>query len=358
MGNVGMTELGKMPITRRALLATGAAGAASLALPAFGRAEEARVVVALWSGPSADAMKKIYGEAFAAAHLANLAFDESGPEPAKIRAMAEAGNVTWDVADLSVADCFLLGKAGAVRAIDYTKVPKDSVLPGFAYEFAITSYIFSSIIAYDKQALGGNVPKSWADVWDVKKFPGKRTFRKHIEGVLEAALLADGVEPAKVYPIDEERAFKKLKELLPNIVFWNSGSESQQIMRDGDAVMGDLWSTRATQLAKEDENRFGLDFNGGLLLPASWGVPAHNPGGDAVFPAIAKMLDPEIQAKIFAATNLSPSNPKAEKFIPKEMIPFNPTSAENVAKQVPANVQWYMDNQERVQTKFLEVISA
>lgn len=122
--------------------------------------------------------------------------------------------------------------------------------------------------------------------------------------------------------------------------------------------MGNLWSTRATQLVNEDKERFGLDFNGGLLLPASWGVPAKNPGGDAVFGAIAKMLDPEVQAKVFTATNLSPSNPGAEKFIPKEFVPYNPTSAENVAKQVPANVQWYIENQERVQTRFLELIAA
>jgi putative spermidine/putrescine transport system substrate-binding protein len=122
--------------------------------------------------------------------------------------------------------------------------------------------------------------------------------------------------------------------------------------------MGNLWSTRATQLAKEDKDRFALDFTGGLLLPGSWGVVAKNPGGDAVFPAIAKMLEPEIQAKVFAATNLSPSNPAAEKFIPSEIVPYNPTSAENVAKQVAVDVQWYIDNQERVQTKFLELIAA
>lgn len=353
-----MTADFDMRLSRRTLLAGTAASAAALALPGSGIAAADRVVVALWSGPSADAMKKIYGEAFSATNLTPLAFDESGPEPAKIRAMADAGNVTWDIADLSVADCFLLGKAGAVRPIDYSKVPKDSVLPGFAYEFAITSYIFSSIMAFDKKALGGQVPTSWADVWNVGKFPGKRTFRKHIEGVLEAALLADGVAPADIYPIDEERAFAKIRALLPEIIFWNSGSESQQIMRDGDAVMGNLWSTRATQLAKEDTERFGLDFNGGLLLPAAWGVTANNPAGDAVFPAIAKMLDPEVQARIFTETSLSPSNPAAEKFIPADLVQYNPTSADNVSKQVPVNVQWYMDNQERVQTKFLEIISA
>ncbi len=344
------------PISRRTALKAGLAGVASTALPAFSFAEDAKVVVALWAGASADAMKKIYGEAFSGSGI-TLEFDESGPEPAKVRSMVEAGQVTWDIADLSVADSTLLGKAGFARAIDYNIVPKDSVIPGFAYEYAVASYLFSSIISYDKKALGDNVPTGWADFWDVEKFPGKRAMYKHIEGTLEAALVADGVPIDQIYPIDEDRAFAKVKEILPHVIFWNSGSESQQLMRDGETVMGNLWSTRATQLATEEKDRFALDFTGGLLLPASWGVPAKNPGGDKVFEAITRMLDPEVQAKVFAATNLSPSNPAAEQFIPPELIPFNPTSAENVAKQVPVNVQWYIDNQERVQTKFLELIA-
>ncbi|MCC2690872.1 MAG: bacterial extracellular solute-binding protein [Rhizobiaceae bacterium] len=352
-----MQEFGQNPLSRRSVLKAGIAGAASLSMPVPSFAQDRKVVVALWAGASADAMKTIYGEAFAGTGI-TLDYDESGPEAAKVRSMVEAGQVSWDVADLSVADSTLLGKAGLARAIDYNIVPKDSVIPGFAYEFAVASYLFSSIISFDRKALGGKAPAGWADFWDVEKFPGKRAMYKHIEGTLEAALLADGVPLDQIYPIDEERAFAKLKEILPHAIFWNSGSESQQLMRDGETVMGNLWSTRATQLALEDKERFGLEFNGGLLLPASWGVMAKNPGGDAVFEAIAKMLDAEVQAKVFAATNLSPSNPAAEKFIPAEMVPFNPTSAENVAKQVPVDVQWYIDNQERVQTSFLELIAS
>lgn len=260
------------PISRRTALKAGLAGVASTALPAFSFAEDAKVVVALWAGASADAMKKIYGEAFSGSGI-TLEFDESGPEPAKVRSMVEAGQVTWDIADLSVADSTLLGKAGFARAIDYNIVPKDSVIPGFAYEYAVASYLFSSIISYDKKALGDNVPTGWADFWNVEKFPGKRAMYKHIEGTLEAALVADGVPIDQIYPIDEDRAFAKLKEILPHAIFWNSGSESQQLMRDGETVLGNLWSTRATQLATEEKDRFALDFTGGLLLPSKLGRP-------------------------------------------------------------------------------------
>jgi putative spermidine/putrescine transport system substrate-binding protein len=353
-----MTKTVNFGLSRRSLLMSGAAGIASLAIPQILRAQEGTVVVAAWSGPSTDAMKDIYGAAFGVnGGGIQLDFDESGPEPAKVRAMVEAGQVSWDVVDLSIADCILLGQAGLIRPIDYTIVKKETILPGFAYEFGVASYFFSSIMSFDKTVFGGEGPQSWADVWDVNRFPGKRAFRKHIEGVLESALLADGVPLNEIYPIDEERAFAKLQEILPHTIFWNSGSESQQLMRDGETVAGNLWSTRATQLSNEEPDRFGLNFAGGLLLPAGWGVPNNNPADDAVFTAINGMLDANVQAALFEATNLSPSNPAAEQFIKPELARINPTSAENVAKQVPANVEWYIANQERVQTRFLEVIS-
>ena len=63
-------------------------------------------------------------------------------------------------------------------------------------------------------------PKSWADFWDVKKYPGKRGLLYRAEQTMEVALMADGVEPKDAMkvlaaPGGVERAFKKLAELKP-----------------------------------------------------------------------------------------------------------------------------------------------
>ena len=49
------------------------------------------------------------------------------------------------------------------------------------------------VLTYNTKKWGGMVPQTWADVWDVKKFPGKRAFRLEPDGQFEAALMADGV---------------------------------------------------------------------------------------------------------------------------------------------------------------------
>ena len=58
-------------------------------------------------------------------------------------------------------------------------------------------------------------------MFDTKKFPGKRTFYKwSAPGVIEIALLADGVPADKLYPLDLDRAFKKLDTIKSDIVWW------------------------------------------------------------------------------------------------------------------------------------------
>ena len=97
----------------------------------------------------------------------------------------------------------------------------------------------SYVIAFDAKRFGKNPPKSWADFWDVKKYPGKRTLYKWMSANLECALLADGVAPDKLYPLDVDRALRKIEELMPHVVtHWSTGAESQQLLRDGEASMG------------------------------------------------------------------------------------------------------------------------
>ena len=84
-------------------------------------------------------------------------------------------------------------------------------------------------------------PKTWADLFDAEKFPGKRTFYKwSAPGVIEAALLADGVAPDKLYPLDLDRAFKKLDTIKDDIIWWIGGAQSQQLLASAEAPFGQL----------------------------------------------------------------------------------------------------------------------
>jgi len=86
----------------------------------------------------------------------------------------------------------------------------------------------------------------------VKKFPGRRALRNHPIATLEAALMADGVAPDKLYPLDVDRAFRKLEEIKPNVtVWWTSGAQSAQLLTTAEVDMVMAWNGRITALTKE-----------------------------------------------------------------------------------------------------------
>ena len=58
--------------------------------------------------------------------------------------------------------------------------------------------MFSTVIGWNTKTYGDQRPQSWADFWDVKKFPGTRSYRNAVP-TLEPALMADGVPRDKVY---------------------------------------------------------------------------------------------------------------------------------------------------------------
>uniref|UniRef100_UPI0013CF8107 extracellular solute-binding protein n=1 Tax=Klebsiella pneumoniae TaxID=573 RepID=UPI0013CF8107 len=69
-----------------------------------------------------------------------------------------------------------------------------------------------------------------ADFFDLKKYPGRRMMRKDSQAMLELCLLADGVPIDKLYPLDTRRAFAKLATIKKEVLYWNSGAESQSLM--------------------------------------------------------------------------------------------------------------------------------
>jgi putative spermidine/putrescine transport system substrate-binding protein len=277
-----------------------------------------------------------------------------------MKAMVQARNVTWDVCDSGSGTCLEMGKQGIFDEFDYTVVDPKKVPPGFAYKWGIANYLFSYVLAYDKAKFGNNPPKTWADFWDVKKFPGKRTIRKDIQSPLEIALMADGVpaDQKKIYPIDEKRGFDKIKQLKEHTIFWTSGAQSQELLRDGECSMGCIWNTRATALFRDTNGRVDFTWNQGVLCPGVWVVPKGNPAGKWAFDFIRSMQAPERQVKLLVSFGNGPANPAAAPLVPPELRRFDPGYPDNAKLQLPLQGEWYGDNQEQAISRYIDVISS
>jgi putative spermidine/putrescine transport system substrate-binding protein len=346
-------------LSRRTLL-TGAAGLALTAgrTPrAFGAAKE--LVLCDWGGASTDAFKQSWIDLVQSRYGLKFVIDSANPSPGKIRAMVESGKVIWDVCDTSSGGSLQLGEAGLLEEIDYSIVSKAKVRPEFAFRWSVCNYMFSYVMAVNRDKFGTNPPRTWADFYDVKRFPGRRTLRALVEGQLEGALLADGVAPKDLYPLNVERALAKIKSIKEHVIFWKTGAESEDLFRRGEVVAGNLWSSRANVLRKETSGRIGWVWDGAILAPAVWVVPKGNPAGkEAAMRLLAALQDPEGQAAYFKSYGAYPANPAAARLAPPDLKPLDGSQPEHVAVQIPFNVEWYGKHTAEVQARYLEMMSS
>ena len=347
-------------IDRRMFLKVAAALGIAPAIPGIaGEAEAAanELVICNYGGAAAEAFKTSFGAAFEKATGIKFVIDGSGPSTAKIRAMVQAKAVVWDVCDTATTATILLGKGGFLEPIDYSIVDKSKIIPGFAFEFGVANYTYSYVNAYNTDVIK-DPPKSWADFFDVKKYPGMRTMSKMPGGQLESALLADGVPADKLFPLDVDRALKKIKAIRDHVIFWESGAQSQQLFRDKEVVMGNIWHTRAWLVKSEMKGALDWSWNQAILNASAWNIPKGNPAGAAAANKFVAMTqDPAQQAQLFKMMANGPVNVAASALVPDDMKKYDPGQPENMKAQIATNAEWWAANSDAVTDRWLDAIS-
>jgi putative spermidine/putrescine transport system substrate-binding protein len=349
-----------LPSRREVVVGLGAAGLAAPAIfgPRDARAAGSQIVMANWGGDAQRAFAATFVPHYETLTGGKMILDGTGPSNGKIRAMVESGNVTWDVCDAGAAAIGELGiKLGLLEPIDYSVVDRSKTIPEFVFDYGVGNYFFSYVMAWNTEAI--KTRPSPSDFFDVGKLPGRRMVRKDPQPMLELALMADGVAPDKLYPLDRERALAKLASIKPHLLFWETGSQGQDILRSGEAVMGWLWHTRANVLKKQTGGRIDWAFPGGVLVAGAWVVPKGNPAGNkAAMAAIRSMQDPEPQVKLLAELGMGPSNPLAQQSVPPELRAINPTAPENAAVQAKMSFDWWMKNYADTQRRYVDMIAS
>src|SRR4051812_7970850 len=136
------------------------------------------------------------------------------PVPAtvgKMLAMFKAGQIEIDCIDTGNDALLQLEEAGALTPLDYKAfkfTDVNDIEPSLKLPYQVGSFVYAFVICYNTSVFPtGKEPKSWAEFWDTKAFPGPRTLAGMESGApnLEVALIADGVPKDKVYPIDLDR---------------------------------------------------------------------------------------------------------------------------------------------------------
>jgi putative spermidine/putrescine transport system substrate-binding protein len=304
-----------------------------------------QIVVNDSGGDMQNAMRKVFYSAFEKTNGVRVV-NTSPIDLGKLQAMVKSGNVEWTVTEIGGEDAIRAEESGLLepldhKIIDFSKYPKS--LQDRKYVFPKS--VYSTVIGYRSDIFkDGNGPKSWADFWDVKKFPGPRSMQNSPVDNLEFALMADGVPTDKLYPLDVDRAFKKLDQIKKYVtVWWSTGAQSAQILIDKEVVVGTAWNGRYYSAIKSGAP-ITMEWNQGAMKESSFGIPkgAKDAYWGQKFLAIA--AGAEAQGHYADLIGYPGLNLDATKFTDPTIVPFLPTAPDHFSKQFWTDMAWWSKN--------------
>jgi putative spermidine/putrescine transport system substrate-binding protein len=220
------------------------------------------------------ALQSAYAQPFTALTGASIQQEtwEGGID--KLRTQAKVPDDPWDLVLVDADELSAGCGEGLFEKLDWSAIGgKDHYLPQAVSDCGVGAVVDTTVLAWDKDKLP--VAPTWSDFWDVAKYPGKRGLRKGVRGNLEFALMADGVAPGDVYKTlssaeGVDRAFRKLDQLKPYIVWWSTDTEAAHILASGDVLMTSAPSGQIAETAAQEHKNFGLQFAGSLYEVQSW----------------------------------------------------------------------------------------
>ncbi|ADZ71067.1 extracellular solute-binding protein [Polymorphum gilvum] len=303
--------------------------------------------------------------------------DESSNEAvAKLRAMSEAGNITWDIVDVEGPDSQRLCDEGLAMEIDFdewlapapdgspaTKDFGDSLINACF----IPQIVFSTTFGYrtDVAAWNGATPTSLCDIFDLEKFPGKRSLEKRPKKNVEWALLCDGVTKDELYdvlstPAGVERALAKLDTIKKDVIWWSAGAETPQRLADGEAVIGSTYNGRLFSVIVEQKQPVAMLWDWQVFDFDGWIIPAGV--SEDKLPLIKEYIrfatDTQRLADQAKFISYGPARASSQPLVGQhaelgiDMAPHMPTNPANQTNYLVNNIEWWADHQDDVEATF------
>jgi putative spermidine/putrescine transport system substrate-binding protein len=353
-------------LDRRNVLALGIAAAASpvtawralaqdVALPEIPPVPErltgsGELRIAAYGGTAQDAERKAYFEPFE--KLTGIKVrDFAGADLNKVKAMVDTGNVEWDVVQLSQGSVKNLMKRGDYfEKIDYDLVDTANIDPMYRSDHALDMLVWAEVMAYRTDAFKGAVPVGWKDFWDMKKFPGDRALggAGPSNPELEFAVMAAGVAPDRVYPIDIQKGFASYDKIKANVVkWWETGAVPVQLLTDREVVLTSVWNGRMAAIQAAGVPA-AISWDQGLLKRDAWAIPRNAPNklNAMKFVAFSTMAVP--QARLSSLIPYGSVNSRSSDYIAPKQLALLPSSPEIRPKLVPYDYNWWAEHRDEV----------
>ncbi|MES2710737.1 MAG: ABC transporter substrate-binding protein [Pseudomonadota bacterium] len=336
------------PIHRRTLLLA-TPGVATLAAPGIVSAQTVppkpdRIVVNASGGAMNSIFRRSYFAAFERRHGIRVV-DTSPVDFGKLRAMVDSGNPEWTVTEIGGQDATRARELNLLEPLDLSVIDRSEYPDTAKDSHVLASSAYTTALGYRTDVFpNGSQPKGWAEFWDVRRFPGPRSLRNHPVDNLEFALLADGVPMDRLYPLDLDRAFRKLDEIRPHItVWWTTGAQPAQLLVDREVVLASGWNGRFYELTRRGAP-VATEFAGGSLKSGAFGIPRGTRQAYWGQRFLQIMTEPELQAIYTTEMGYPGLHRRTIDFVAAELHPLLCTAPGNIERQFWLDVPWWTAN--------------
>lgn len=336
----------------------GTFAAATVACMAAASAAQARdFTVVSWGGAYQEAQGTAYFEPYKEEY-GPLREESYNGELARIKAMVETGDVTWDVVQFEHPEMLNACFEGLIEPLDWDRLENTEHLSDLAKmgDCGLATIFYSNILAFNTDRIDGEQPQSWADFWNTEKWPGKRGLRRTPKFTFEIALLADGVAPDEIYDVlsSEEgvdRAFAKLDEIKDDIQWWEAGAQPPQWLAAGDVVMTSAYNGRISSAISEGQP-FEIVWNGQVFTLDGWGIVSGTDKQEEAYDFLSLANRAETQATLATEIPYGQLNTEVTDLVSPEAKAKLPTNPENQKNQVKVDASFWIDNIEQINERF------
>ena len=283
----------------------------------------------------------------------------------EIRSQVSSVNVKWDVVDMEFSDLIAACRDGLLETADVSLIadgddgtPANEDIPEkYLHECGYPSVVWSTVFAYSNLAFPDDKPSTVADFFDVTKYPGKRGLRRDPRGLLEWALMAEGVAPSDVYsvlstPQGVAYAFETASVLKPHIVWWSSGREPVNMLSNGTVTMTAAWNGRLFGPIVEENMPISIVWDGQMVEVEYWAIPKGSPRLDNARSFIQFALQTKNMASQSNYISYGPVRKSSQALISDTVKPYLPTS--NLDNSVRVDSHWWAKNMAHLSVIFEE----
>ncbi len=266
---------------------------------------------------------------------------------AKMAAQAKSGVITNTVTDGPTGDMYRQAAEGLLEPIDWAKLNPEPMFEEAKNPNGFGASYYSTIMAWRSDA---KVPQNFVDFFDTEKFPGKRALPDYPEFVLAFAAMGDGMTPEEVSKgLDLDRAFKTLERVKNDVIWWQSGAQPAQLLKDNEVQYAIAWSGRV--LGQEGVSS---TYNQGMLDISWWTVAKGitDAQRDMLYKWLRLQTNAEVQKCLLDFLPYPGPSPQLEKIVTPEVLKTFPTSAENKKVQWLMPGQWWYDNAKEVEKRW------